>query len=233
MSRPWSANCPAALSARTFTWTAGESVLVGRFTSNGKRVTWYGEACSGLLVKQYAYAGAADLKPTATSLVNGFDSPYYGALNHQRAELASAPVSVGGHPGWEVKFLMTYQDAASLRLPWSSEVGAVVVVDRGAGAAPAVFYVSIPDNLKTADVDSLVQSLQAAQLPPAGQLGRLPSAGPSHVRVRAGQAAAVWLRLCTASGSRCRSCPPPAATSHGGNIRYSPPREPQAPPGLP
>jgi hypothetical protein len=36
----------------------------------------------------------------------------------------------------------------------------VVVVDRGTGQAPAVFYASVPSNLGTSDVAALVSSLR-------------------------------------------------------------------------
>ena len=69
-------------------------------------------------------------------------------------------MQVSGHPAWMVTFLMTYPDAASEGLAWTSEAGAVVVVDRGAGQAPAVFYASVPSNLGTSDVAALVSSLR-------------------------------------------------------------------------
>jgi hypothetical protein len=37
-----------------------------------------------------------------------------------------------------------------------------VVVDRGVGQVPAVFYASVPSNLGTSDVKSLVHSLRLA-----------------------------------------------------------------------
>jgi hypothetical protein len=55
---------------------------------------------------------------------------------------------------------MNYLDGASQGLTWSSELGAVVVVDRGTGQAPAVFYVSVPGNLDTTDVGTLIGSLR-------------------------------------------------------------------------
>ena len=55
---------------------------------------------------------------------------------------------------------MKYKDAARDGLPWTSEHGAVVVVDRGAGQAPAVFYTSVPSNLGTSDVSTLISSLR-------------------------------------------------------------------------
>ena len=47
---------------------------------------------------------------------------------------------------------MTYPTAASQGLAWQTQLGAVVVVDRGAGQPPAVMYVTVPDNLGTANV---------------------------------------------------------------------------------
>ena len=67
---------------------------------------------------------------------------------------------VSGHQAWMVTFLMTYPDAASEGLAWTSEAGAVVVVDRGAGRAPAAFYASVPSNLGIEDVATLVSSLR-------------------------------------------------------------------------
>ncbi len=36
----------------------------------------------------------------------------------------------------------------------------MVIVDRGAGQAPALFYTSVPSNLGTSDVATLVSSLR-------------------------------------------------------------------------
>jgi len=168
LSAPWASGCPGGLSSQqTLTWTAGEAAPAGQFTNNGQQVTWYGEACSGPLTQQYGYSGVSDLEPVATNLVNQFDGPYYGALNHQRTQLASTPVSVSGHPGWEVKYLETYPNAASMGLPFNSEEAAVVVVDQGNGGPPAVFFASVPSNLGVNWVDSFVSSLALTPTVPA------------------------------------------------------------------
>jgi hypothetical protein len=160
LAAPWASGCPASLSSQqTLTWTAGESAQAGQFSNNGTQTTWYGEACSAPLPQQYGYTGVADLEPTAMNLVNQFDGPYYGALNHQRTQLASTPVSISGHPAWEVKYLETYPNAASMGLPFNSEEAAVVVADQGSGLPPAVFFVSVPSNLAVTNVDALVSSL--------------------------------------------------------------------------
>ena len=69
-------------------------------------------------------------------------------------------MQVSGHQAWMVKFLMTYTAAANEGLHWSTELGAVVVVDRGTGDVPAVFYVSVPASLGTANVTALIDSLR-------------------------------------------------------------------------
>jgi hypothetical protein len=161
LSPPWNNGCPPSLSSQqTLTWTAGDQATAGQFTNNGQQVTWFAEACSAPLPQQYGYNGVADLPNIAGNLVNGFDGPYYGGLNHQRTQLLNQPVSISGHAGWEVKYLETYPDAASMGLPFNSEEGALVVVDQGTGLPPAVFFVSIPSNLGVPDVDALVSSLQ-------------------------------------------------------------------------
>jgi hypothetical protein len=165
---PWGPGCPAGLGGQAFNWTAGESAVAGQLpngqTSNGQP-DWYGVACSGPLPQQYGYNGTADLENVATTLANTFNGAYYSALPHSFQAVESQPVSVSGHPGWEVKFLLTYTSPQGLA--WTNEMGAVVVADPGTGAAPAVFYVSVPGNLNEANVDPLVSSLQlTAVVPP-------------------------------------------------------------------
>ena len=93
-------------------------------------------------------------------VADAVDPAYYAGLRHDRTIESSAAMQVSGHQAWIVTFLMTYPDAVSEGLAWTSEAGAVVVVDRGAGQAPAVFYASVPSNLGTSDVSTLVSSLQ-------------------------------------------------------------------------
>jgi hypothetical protein len=182
LSAPWQPGCPTLRNNSAFTWTAGESAVAGTVGS-GAGSAWYGSACSGLLGQQYGYTGVADLEQTATNLVNVFDPAYYNGLAHARAAQGNDPLQVSGHPAWIVKFLMTYPNAASQGIAWQAEAGAVVVVDRGTGQAPAVLYVTVPDNLGIANVDVILQSLQlaappAATAPPAGSPPGSPPAPP-------------------------------------------------------
>jgi len=160
LSSPWQGSCPSILNAPAFAWTAGEHAVAGQVTINGSTFDWHGNACSGQLQPQFPYSGPADLAPVATSLMRALDPAYYTGLPHDRTVEASSAMQVSGHRGWMVKFLMTYSAAVSQGLPWNSELAAVVVVDRGAGRVPAVFYVSVPSNLGTANVTILLDSLR-------------------------------------------------------------------------
>jgi Protein of unknown function (DUF2510) len=189
LSTPWQPSCPAAMSNGAFTWTAGESAVAGTVPPAGGD-PWYASACSGLLGQQYPYAGVADLPQTAMNLAGAFDSAYYSALPHVRATQQNNPLQVSGHPAWIVEFQMTYPAAAGQGLAWQTQLGAVVVVDRGAGQPPAVIYVTVPDNLGTANVGVILASMQlnvpaapaspaAPATPPAAAITAPPGAPPA------------------------------------------------------
>jgi hypothetical protein len=173
LSTPWQAGCPAPLNNATFTWSGGESAVAGTVGNS----PWYASACSGLLGSQYSYTGVADLETTAVNLVSAFDPAYYSGLPHTRNTAENEPEQVSGHPAWIVKFVMNYPTAASQGLAWQSELGAVVVADRGTGQAPAVFYVTVPDNMGMGNVDAELQSLRLAAPPAATPPASAPSAG--------------------------------------------------------
>jgi hypothetical protein len=157
---PWQRGCPGWLDTPMFSWNAGESALAGLADIGGTVADWHGNACSGQLQQSFAYSGPADLGPVATGLAGAVDPAYYSGLPHYGTVEDSYGIQVSGHAAWVVKFLMTYPGAARKGLAWSTELGAVVVVDRGAGQTPAIFYVSVPSNLGTANVSTLISSLQ-------------------------------------------------------------------------
>jgi hypothetical protein len=160
LSSPWRRGCPSDLNTPMFNWSAGENAVAGQVNLGGSAIDWHGLACSGQLQQQFAYAGPADLEPTAMGLVTALDPAYYAGVQHSRTIEDSSAMQVSGHQAWIVKFLMNYPDGASQGLTWSSELGAVVVVDVGASQAPAVFYVSVPANLGTQNVATLINSLR-------------------------------------------------------------------------
>lgn len=169
LASPWQAGCPSAMDTQGFSWSTGEAATAGQF--NGGQSTWYGVACSGQLPQQYGYNGVAALESTATNIVNAFNGAYYAPLQHGFQQEVSQPVTISGHAGWEIKFLISYTNAQAQGLQWTDEQAEVVVADLGAGIAPAVFYVSIPGNLGEGNVDSLVSSLQLTNPPQPGAGG--------------------------------------------------------------
>jgi len=160
LSRPWRQGCPSTLDTTSFSWTAGEHAVAGQATIGGTVMDWYGNACSGQLGQQFVYSNPADLEPVTMSVVDALEPAYYSGLRHYRSIESSSARQVSGHQAWMVTFVMTYPDAASEGLAWTSEAGAVVLVDRGADQAPAVFYASVPNDLGISDVSTLVGSLQ-------------------------------------------------------------------------
>lgn len=160
LSAPWRQGCPGILDTAMFRWTAGENAVAGRVNIAGTLIDWHGNACSGRLQQEFAYSGPADLAPVTMGVADAIEPVYYNGLQHSRTVQSSSAMKVSGHQAWVVTFAMKYKDAARDGLPWTSEQGAVVVVDRGAGQHPAVFYTSVPSNLATSDVSTLVSSLR-------------------------------------------------------------------------
>ncbi len=156
---PWRRGCPSDLNTPTFSWTAGENTVAGQVSIGGSVIDWHGLACSGQLSQQFPYGGPADLEPAALGLVDALDPAYYAGVPHSLTIEESSAMQVSGHQAWLVEFGIDYPDGASQGLTWSTELGAVVVVDRGPGQFPAVFYVSVPANLSTRNVATLLSSL--------------------------------------------------------------------------
>ena len=184
LGTPWQAGCPSGLSS-AFPWTAGESAIAGQINSG--QSTWYAEACSGPLPAQYNYSGVPDLQNTATNVASTLGNAYYTALDHTSAPVLSQPVTISGHPGWEIEYQLTYTNATAQGATWTSEEGAVVVADTGAGNTPVVFFASVPNTLGATTVNSLVSSLQLTVVPnPSGADGSpAPGGSPDRCRLEA------------------------------------------------
>lgn len=168
---PWVNGCPSSLNStpQVFSWSAGESATAGQVSPPGASpTTWYGEACSGQLPAQYGYHSTADLANVTNSLANAFNAAYYTALPHSFEQSASQPVTISGHPGWEIRFTETYTSPAP-GMTWKDEAAAVVVTDPQNGSAPSVFYASVPSNLNEGNVDTLLTSLQLTPSPGGAQ----------------------------------------------------------------
>jgi hypothetical protein len=162
LGAPWRSSCPSNLNTSAFDWTAGENTVAGHVSIGGSVIDWHGLACSGQLQQQFPYGGPDDLEQTAISLVSALDPAYYAGVQHTRATEESSAMRISGHRAWKIEFAMDYTDGASQGLTWTTEQGAVVVVDRGAGQFPAVFYVSVPASLGTHHVATFLSSLRVS-----------------------------------------------------------------------
>lgn len=156
LSSPWRNGCP--MRDYPVSWTTGEGAMAGQVPTRGGRgrsrpgLNWYANACVGLLPGSLR---SGDLSKEAANAANAIDTDK--ALSHKRTVTGSGALQIGGHRAWKVTFDVRYPGQ---HLAWSSESGAVVVIDRGAGQAPAVFYVSVPSNLGATSVGDLVDSLR-------------------------------------------------------------------------
>jgi hypothetical protein len=159
LSSPWQQGCPSDLSTPMFDWTAGENTVAGHVSIGGSVIDWHGLACSGPLQQQFAYTGPADLESATASLLGAIDPAFYAGVEHSRTAEIDKATRVSGHQAWEIEFTMDYPNGASQGLTWDTELGAVLVVDRGPTLAPAVFYVSVPAILGVPNVDVLIDSL--------------------------------------------------------------------------
>jgi hypothetical protein len=160
LGSPWRHGCPSDLQTSLFSWSAGENVVAGQVLIGGSLIDWHASACSGQLQQQFAYQGPADLQTTATSMVSALDPAYYAGIQHQLSVQDSYAMQVSGHQAWVVRFAVDYFDGGSQGLAWTSEPGALVVIDRGPDQVPSVFYVSVPGNLDTSAVSTLLGSLR-------------------------------------------------------------------------
>jgi hypothetical protein len=162
-SSPWQPGCPSDLNTPALDWTAGENTVAGHVSIGGSVIDWHGLACSGPLAQQFSYAGPADLEGVTANLVAAIDPAYYAGVRHSRTTEIDKATRVSGRQAWEIEFTMNYPGGASQGMTWKTELGAVVVADRGPDLAPAVFYVSVPATLGVPDVDMLIDSLGLGQ----------------------------------------------------------------------
>lgn len=147
---PWRKGCP--MRDNPVRWSGGEGALAGHVRSDGQRIDWWANACSGVLPQRLQ---DASLAREATGAAAAIDTDR--ALPHHRTVTSSAAALIGGRRAWVVRFTVRYPGE---RLAWRSESGAVVVVTRPHGRPPAVFYASVPSNLGTVNLRALISSLR-------------------------------------------------------------------------
>ncbi|WP_170223198.1 DUF2510 domain-containing protein [Nonomuraea turkmeniaca] len=123
---------------------------------------WIGNVYSGLLNELYPYSGASGLGDTAKAVFVDFSTKYYGPP-HESKIVADKAMKVGDRDAWLLQFELDFTKVSEEKgYKWKKENGAIVLVDRGSGERPAIFYVSVPDNLGTDVVGKVLSSLKPA-----------------------------------------------------------------------
>jgi hypothetical protein len=150
LSPPWRNGCP--MRDNPLDWTSGEGAPDGQVHVGGHTVSWYANACAGLLPKNLQ---SKSLAAEAANAAAAIDTDK--ALHHTRSTTSSQATKIGGHQAWEIQLRVRYPGE---HLAWTTEVAAVVVVDREPGQDPAVFYASVPGNLSSASLTDLLSSLR-------------------------------------------------------------------------
>ncbi len=150
LNSPWRDGCP--MRNNPLTWTSGEGAPDGQVHVGGHAIPWSANACAGLLPQQLQ---DKKLSTEAANAAAAIDTDK--ALHHARSTTSSHATKIGGQQAWEIRLKVTYPGE---HLAWTSEVAAVVVVDRATGQAPVVFYVSVPGNLGATSVTDLLSSLR-------------------------------------------------------------------------
>lgn len=150
LSSPWRDGCP--MRNNPLTWTSGEGAPDGQVRVGGHAISWYANACAGVLPKQYQ---DKSLSTEAANAAAAIDTDK--ALHHARSMTSSQATKIGGHSAWEIQLKVRYPGE---HLGWTTESAAVVVVDRDPGQDPVVFYASVPGNLSATSLTALLSSLR-------------------------------------------------------------------------
>ncbi|MEW9551304.1 DUF2510 domain-containing protein [Nonomuraea sp. NPDC050783] len=142
-------------------WTSSvEAVSQEDFDGKGGR--WVGNVSTGVLNEIYPYTGATALRTSAQAVFMDFSTRFY-SVAHESKVVADKAMKVGDRDAWLLQFELDFTKASKENgYKWKKENGAIVLVDRGGGERPAIFYVSVPDNLGTDVVGKVLGSLKPA-----------------------------------------------------------------------
>ncbi|MBB2911162.1 hypothetical protein FHS43_002427 [Streptosporangium becharense] len=140
-------------------WTSGV-VAVAQSDFDGQGNDWLGNVFTGELPTAYGYNGPASMRSTAATLLQVVEPAFYSPP-HQRKIVEDKAIKVGGRDAWLLMIDLDFSEqSAANGWKWKRERAAFVIVDRGAGATPALAYVSVPDNLGLSVADQVIKSLK-------------------------------------------------------------------------
>ncbi|NRQ33891.1 DUF2510 domain-containing protein [Nonomuraea sp. NN258] len=141
-------------------WSSGvEAISHEKF--NGES-TWYGNVLTGPLSELHNATGG-ELEVKAKNLFMTLAAQYYSSVPHTAEVTENKATKVGDREAWVIQFTFDFSKESKKKgYKWNKENGALLLMDRGPGKAPAVVYVSVPDNLGTDVVSEVLSSLKPA-----------------------------------------------------------------------
>jgi uncharacterized protein DUF2510 len=149
--------------AKKYGFNRGESAVVQDDYEGSSE--YLASAYSGRLPSSVSYSGEDDLEEAAESLAEMIETepPPNGAYPspHTRQDLESRSYTVSGEDAWLLRFRLDFPQAASRGWNFRSETAVFILVDRGSGERPSVFWVTVPDShTQGGDLSQLVDSLK-------------------------------------------------------------------------
>ncbi|GII92927.1 DUF2510 domain-containing protein [Sinosporangium siamense] len=142
-------------------WTSAIQA-VSHDNYDGQGGIWIGNVYTALLPEAYPYTGPSSLKATSAQVFTLFNQVFY-TIEHDYRVLRDKEMKVGGRDAHVIEFELDFgKKAEDNGWNWRMEKGAIVLVDRGSGQQPALFYMSVPDNLKPATLQQVLNSLKSS-----------------------------------------------------------------------
>ncbi|WP_169947858.1 DUF2510 domain-containing protein [Microbispora sp. H11081] len=141
-------------------WTSG-CHMTSQANYDGRGGDWVGSVYTAEVPQIFPYSGPESFGELSQTLLLAYDPLFYG-IEHERKILRSEATTVSGKQGWVIEFEMDFTKVAEAGgLKWKKEKGAIVLVDRGLNARPAMLYVSVPDNLDQTIIKRVTDSLES------------------------------------------------------------------------
>ncbi|GII66234.1 hypothetical protein Skr01_63190 [Sphaerisporangium krabiense] len=155
----WNGSGPA--DKRFPQWTSGYEITSQK-NYDGEDHDWVGQVSTAPLPEIFEYTGPDDLRNTVGQVMITYDRVFY-APPHKRKVVKETAMEVSGKKAWLIRLEMDFTEAAK-KSGWKfrKEQAFYLLVDQGQGRRPTLMYASIPDNLDTAVIDRVLDSLKAS-----------------------------------------------------------------------
>ena len=138
--------------------------ITDRYTgTNGETGTWSANVLSGVLGpdSKASYAGPRSLKEAANAFITNVIMAKEYFPGSTRQDFTSHSLTVSGRRAWLLGFRVNYR-VKGVRATQDTDVA--VLVDTGTGPSPAVFVVSVPNDVNDLlpDITAELRSLQVS-----------------------------------------------------------------------